>query len=135
MTDAKYILHRFHLSSSQRSFLYRGIIHWNDLPAELRTISQLNTFKFKLKITYCQQHNGYLVHHWLSPLTLVLIYLPSFLHKIHVFCYNMHLNILCLSFQIYLFTCIHILLLYLINLRHMLFKFTNSFVFVLFCYI
>ena len=49
MTNAKYILPRFHLSSSQRSFLYRGIIHWNDLPTELRTISQLNTFKFKLK--------------------------------------------------------------------------------------
>ena len=49
MTDAKYILPRFHLSSSQRSFLYRGIIHWNDLPTELHTISQLNTFKFKLK--------------------------------------------------------------------------------------
>ena len=46
-----------------------------------------------------------------------------FLHKIHVFCYNMYLNILCLSFQIYLFTCIHILLLYLINLRHILFKY------------
>ena len=42
----------------------------------------------------------------------------------------MYLNILCLSFQIYLFTCIHILLIYLINLRHILFKFTYSFVFV-----
>ena len=50
MTDAKYILPRFHLSSSQRSYLYRGIILWNDLPAELRIIIQLNTFKFWLKI-------------------------------------------------------------------------------------
>ena len=81
----------------------------------------------------------YLVLHWLSPFTLVLIIClpwstysivpcsPShhalflFCIIIHIFCCNMYLNILCLSFQIYLFTCIHILLLYLINLRHIYF--------------
>ena len=45
---------------------------------------------------------------------------------------DIYLNILCLSFQIHVFTCIRILLLYLNILRLILFKFTYSFVFLFF---
>ena len=40
---------RYHLIISQRSFLYRAIMFWNNLPCDIRQSSSLGLFKIRLR--------------------------------------------------------------------------------------
>jgi hypothetical protein len=48
-TNEKLSLPLYRLSQCQRSFLYRAINYWNDLPLPLRNINTFDVFKYKLK--------------------------------------------------------------------------------------
>ena len=43
------ILPRFNRTRSQRTIFYKGIILWNNLPENIKTIRSLNTFKTSVK--------------------------------------------------------------------------------------
>ena len=43
------VLPRFNRTRSQTSFLYKGIVAWNSIPMEIRSLQYLNAFKNTVK--------------------------------------------------------------------------------------
>ena len=46
----KIIVPGFKLKIYRKSFVYRGVCNWNDLPPEIRNIANIGTFKKKIKM-------------------------------------------------------------------------------------